>query len=152
MVEDGGSDVLAVGVADRWREAVDAGALDEVDGHLQRLLDRCLVRSDVVLDPLDALDLALDAGARSTGLLNHLGGLSKILRDIELVRVEEHGVPAPFQAGADHLAVGAVIQVQRDGDVHIAHQRGEDAVQLVAAVHLHRLHRCLHDERRLFFD
>ena len=73
---------------------------DEVDRHLEALLGRRLVGADAVLDALDALDLALDVGAAGARLGDDLGGLPQVLGDVELVGVEQHGVPAALQAVA----------------------------------------------------
>ena len=102
--------VLAVGVADRRGEDVDAGLLDEVDGDLQALQLGRLVGADVVLDALDALDLALDVRAVRARLGDDLDGLREVVGDVELVGVEQHGVPAGVEALGDHVAVRAVVE------------------------------------------
>ena len=60
-----------------------------------------LVGADAVLDALDALDLALDVRAVPAGLGDDLGGLPQVLGHVQLVRVEEHRVPAAGEAVGD---------------------------------------------------
>src|SRR5205085_1246136 len=105
--------VPAVRVADRGGEAVDAGARDEVDGDVERLPLGRLVRADAVLDALDALDLTLDVRAVPAGLGDHLHRLPQVLGDVELVRVEQHRVPAAVETAGDHRPIRTVVQVQR---------------------------------------
>jgi hypothetical protein len=56
VVQLGRGGGLAVRVADRRRETVHLGALDEVHGDLEALQHRGLMGADAVLDALDALD------------------------------------------------------------------------------------------------
>ncbi len=106
--------VHAVGVADGRGEDVHAGALDEADRDLQRLDRPLLVGADVVLHAADTLDLALDVGTVTARLGHDLDALPLVLLDGQVVRVEEHRVPARCQAGADDRAVGAVVEMERD--------------------------------------
>ena len=70
----------------------------KAERHLERLARRLLVGADVVLDPLDALDLALDVGAVAARLGHDLVGLALVLLDRQRRGVEQHGVPAALQA------------------------------------------------------
>ena len=113
VVERGSRLVQAVGVADGRGEDVHPGALDEADRDLERLDRPLLVRADAVLDAADALDLPFHVGAVLARLGHDLEALAFVLLDRQLVGVEEDRVPARGQAGADDLAVGAVVEVQR---------------------------------------
>ena len=147
-VEHGLGRVDAVSRADGRREAVDAGRLEE--GH--RLVDgvdlALLVRADAVLDAPDALDLALHVRAVPPGLGHHLDRLAGVLVHRQRRPVEEHRVPPGVQAGGDHLALRAVVEVQRHGDARRLRQRPEEPVEDLGAHRLHRLDRGLDDERR----
>ena len=88
-----------------------------VERHVERLPGGLLIRTDAVLDSLDALDLALDVRPVPAGLGHDLLGLPLVLLDGEGRGVEQHGVPPTLQARADHLALGTVIEVERDGNL-----------------------------------
>ncbi len=92
---------------------VDAGRRDELGRDLDRVHVSGLVRAHTVLDPQHAFDLTLDLGAIAVGLGDDLDRLARVLRDVELGPVEQHGVPARAQADRDPLAVRAVVEVQR---------------------------------------
>ncbi len=141
--------VEAVGGADGRRERVDAGRGDERGGDVRRVDVAALVGADPVLDAGHRLDLALDLRAVAVGLGDDLDRLARVLLDVELRAVEQDGVPARVEAARDPLAVGAVVEVQRDRDGDRVGPRAPDRVERVRAERLHRLERRLDDQRRL---
>jgi hypothetical protein len=77
-----------------------------------------------------------------------LDALPLVLLDRQLGGVEEDGVPALREAGADHVPFRAVVQVQRDRDPHVFRVRHPHGVHGVQAGHLHVLDRGLEDDGR----
>jgi hypothetical protein len=80
-------------------------------------------------------------------LRHDLDALALVLLDGELAGVEEDRVPALRQARADHVPLGAVVEVQRDGDPHVLRVGEPHRVHRVQAGHLHVLDRRLEDDR-----
>ena len=56
-------------------------------------------------------------GAVPAGLGDDLDGLLEVVGDVELVGVEQHGVPARVEALGDHVPVRAVVEVHATGTV-----------------------------------
>ena len=77
-----------------------------------------------VLDPLEALDLALDQRAVGLASATTSMRLAGVLLDAQLRAVEQDRVPALREAQADHRPVRAVVEVERDrhGDA-LGHRR-----------------------------
>ena len=147
-VEDRGPLVASVGVADGGREDVHPGLAQVGERHLGGLLAGFLVGAHPVLLAGDRLDLALDVGAVAAGLGHHLDRLPLVLLDRQQRGVEEDGVPALGQAVADHLPLGAVIEVQTGRHLDATGHRLPHRVEHAGADRLHGLHRGLDDDRR----
>jgi hypothetical protein len=113
---------------------------------------RFLVGADVVLDPGDGLDLALDVRAAGVGLGHHVDGLPEVLRHRQAGAVEQHRVPALAQAVAQQHAVRAVVQVQADRDIDAGGHLLPHGEQQVKPDGLHGLDRGLDDHRRPLLD
>jgi hypothetical protein len=138
-----------VGRADGGRERVDPGRLDELAGDLDRVDLPALLGADAVLDPDDALDLALDLRAVGGGLRDDLDRLQRVLGDVEFRPVEEDRVPALAQAGRDPRAVRAMVEVERDRDRHVLGPGPPDRHELPGAHRLDGLQRRLNDQGRV---
>src|SRR5512132_1244778 len=127
-------------------ERVDAGVLDELQRHLDRMYVARLVGAHVVLDPPDALDLTLDIRAIFARLLDDLGRLAGVLLDVQMGTVEQDRVPARLQAGGRPFAVGAVIEVKSDRHGCIFGHSAEHLVEDLGPDRLHCLDGRLDDQ------
>ena len=149
-----GRELRAAGVepvcrSDGGREAIHPGVLDELQRHLDRMYLAGLVGPDVILDALHAFDLPLDIRAMGARLLDHLGGLTRVLLDVEMRAVEQDGVPAGLQALRGPFALGAVVEMKGDRDRRLVGHRAEHLVQHVCPDGLHGLDRRLDDQGRV---
>ena len=101
---------------------------------------------------VDRLDLALDGRAVSPGLGDDLDRLALVRLDGQGRRVEEHGVPASFEAVGDDLPLRAVIEMQRHGHLDARRHRLPHAEEHVQPDRLDGLDRRLHDHGRPRLD
>ncbi len=81
-------------------------------------------------------------------LLDYLAGLRQVLFVGELGGVKQHRVPAGGDAVVNHLAVGAVVQMERGRHRRAARHFGEHHLEELGAHHLDGLYRHLNDDGR----
>ena len=101
-----------------------------------------------LLDALERLDLALDERSVATRLGDDLDRLALVLLDAQLRAVEEDRVPALLEAERDHLALGAMVEMECDRNRERPGHLGPHREEHVGADRFHGLDRGLDDERR----
>ena len=125
----------AVAGADGDGQRVAAGLGDELL-HLLRTGVGCLVGGhlDIVLDAGQRTQLRLHDHAVVMGVLHHLAGDLDILREGLGGCIDHHGGEAAVDAALAGLEVGAVIQMQNDGDVGAAGHSRLDQLHQIGVV------------------
>ena len=141
--------VLAVSGADGDGQAVAAGALDELDGHVH--VGVHVVGTAITLGGLaDVAELGLDRGAVGVGKSHDLLDAANILFEGQAGGVAHDAREAGLDAAADVLELRAVVEVKRHGDVQgLCDGLDHGGPDLRGGVHLELTGRQVQDDRGL---